>query len=77
MRKYIKYVLELRERLIEEGVLADTGDGLRLTQDYVFSSPSTAAAVIMGRNANGRLDWKDKSGRTLKDIQEAEIEAQE
>jgi hypothetical protein len=44
----------------------------RFTQDYSFSSPSTAAAVVLGRSANGRIEWKDAQGRTLKALQEAE-----
>jgi len=56
-------------------VLKVEGDALRLTQDYRFSAPSAAAAVLMGRNANGRLEWKDGSGRTLKEIQEAALGA--
>ena len=27
------------------------------TKDYVFASPSTAASVVMGKNANGRKEW--------------------
>ena len=44
----------------------------RFTQDYSFSSPSMAAAVVLGRSANGRIEWKDAQGRTLKELQEAE-----
>jgi hypothetical protein len=29
--------------------------------------------VIQGRAANGRVDWKTKDGRTLKELQEAEV----
>jgi len=47
----------------------------RFTQDYSFSSPSTAAAVVLGRSANGRIEWKDAQGRTLKELQEAEAGA--
>ena len=47
---------------------------LRLTQDYKFSSPSTAAAVLLGRNANGRIEWKTATGETLKEIQEKAVE---
>jgi hypothetical protein len=43
-------------------------------QDYVFASPSTAAGVVQGRSANGRVDWKTKDGRTLRDIQDAELD---
>ena len=39
------------------------------TQDYTFSSPSTAASVVLGRSANGRVDWKDAQGRELKVLQ--------
>ena len=41
------------------------------TQDQVFGSPSTAAGVIQGRTANGRKDWKNGDGKTLKELQEA------
>ena len=50
--------------------MRSTDDSYRFTQDYSFSSPSTAAAVAMGRSANGRIEWKDKSGKALKAIQE-------
>ena len=42
---------------------------------YVFASPSTAAGVVQGRTANGRIDWKTKEGRTLKQLQETEATA--
>jgi hypothetical protein len=64
-----KYMADLRDSLREKNILADQGDRLRLTQDYVFDSPSTAAGVMLGRTANGRIEWKDADGRTLKEIQ--------
>ena len=30
-------------------------------------------SVVLGRSANGRIEWKAKDGRTLKAIQEAEV----
>jgi hypothetical protein len=65
----------LRKTLVASGVLADAGEVFRLAQDYSFASPSTAAAVLLGRNENGRVAWKDARGRTLKEIQEAEVSA--
>ena len=59
-----------REDLVKTGVLQSDGAVLRFTQDYVFSSPSTAASLIHGRSANGRIEWKAADGRTLKEIQE-------
>ena len=64
------FVTNLRKALVENGVLRADGDSLLFTQDYVFNSPSTAAAVVQARNANGRLDWKTKDGRNLADIQQ-------
>jgi hypothetical protein len=65
-------VKELRDELMRLGVLVPAADGFTLSQDYTFSSPSTAAGVLLGRSANGRIEWKTKAGRTLKDIQDAE-----
>lgn len=47
----------------------ESGDRYRFSQDQVFGSPSTAAGVILGRTANGRIEWKTKDGKTLKDVQ--------
>lgn len=55
-----------RKKLIDEGVLVDKGEFLEFSDDYIFSSPSTAAAMVMGRNANGLTEWKTKNGKTLK-----------
>lgn len=71
-----KYVIAQRKGLVDRGILVPDGGQYRLTQDYTFNSPSQAAAVMMGRNANGRVEWKDGKGHTLRDIQEAEAENQ-
>lgn len=67
------HIRTLRRQLVSNGVLADDdgGDDYRVTQDFAFNSPSTAAAVLLGRTANGRMEWKDATGTTLKAIQEA------
>ena len=69
---YPNSVAKFRDELIANGVLVMTGEGFVFTQDYVFTSPSYAADIVLGRNANGRTEWKDSTGRTLKDIQMAE-----
>jgi hypothetical protein len=66
------YLKELRTALVENGVLKTSGDGYAFTQDYLFSSPSTAAGVMLVRSANGRIEWKAKNGRTLKAFQSTE-----
>ncbi|EYC50926.1 peptide methionine sulfoxide reductase [Hylemonella gracilis str. Niagara R] len=72
MQQHVRGMYDLRQELIANGVLAQDVAGYRFTQDYPFSSPSTAAAVVLGRSANGRIEWKDAQGRTLKELQEAE-----
>jgi len=67
------YLRELRSSLVAQGVLRDAGDVYRVEQDYVFNSPSTAAGVLLGRSSNGRVEWKNAHGRTLKDIQQATV----
>jgi len=48
----------------------DTGEGyLVFTRDEEFSSPSAAAAVVHGGHANGLTAWKNKEGKTLKEIE--------
>lgn len=59
----------LREKLIKEGVLIDKKDYFEFSDDYIFSSPSTAAVIVMGRNANGLTEWKNKDSTTLRDYE--------
>lgn len=75
MPTYVRGMYDIRQKLIESGVMSPQRDHYVFTQDYSFSSPSTAAAVVLGRSANGRVEWKDASGRTLKSIQEKAIGA--
>jgi hypothetical protein len=74
MQQHLPGTCELRQELIANGVLASVGsnpgDAIQFTQDFVFSSPSTAADVVLGRSANGRTEWKDADGVTLRERQE-------
>ncbi|AOW08343.1 GIY-YIG nuclease family protein [Flavobacterium gilvum] len=58
-----------RQKLIDAKILVDKQDYYEFTEDYIFSSPSTAAAIVMGRSANGQTEWKLKEGKTLKDFE--------
>lgn len=58
-----------RRKLIEEGTLRPEDGHLVFTTDVEFSSPSAAAAVVHGGSANGLLAWKDRRGRTLKELE--------
>ncbi len=61
-----KSLYDLRKLLIQKEVVIDN----EFVKDYIFTSPSLAASTVLGRNANGRIEWKTKSGKTLKSIEE-------
>jgi hypothetical protein len=72
LKEHLPSVVELRADLLKSGVLVSEGERRRFTQDYICNSPSLASAVVLGRSSNGRTDWKDGSGRTLKELQGAQ-----
>jgi hypothetical protein len=68
-----RYLVTMRQSLAERGIVVPDGDSSRLAQDYTFDSPSTAAGVLLGRSSNGRVEWKDAEGRTLKELQTSAV----
>lgn len=66
---YPKTMQKLRDTLISEGVIVKENDKLIIKRDYLFSSSSSAAMIIMGRSANGLTEWKMKSGKTLQEYE--------
>lgn len=58
---------KLRENLIKNKIIDDK---FCFTKDFVFSSPSLAASTVMGRNANGRTEWKTVNGKNIKDFED-------
>lgn len=57
-----------RQKLIEQSVLVDDGKVLRFNENHSFSSPSAAADMILGRSANGWVEWKYENGKTLDEV---------
>ena len=66
------WIKNKREELIEKGLVKKRDNEFIFTKDHLFSSPSAAAAVIMGRNANGLTEWKLDNGTTLKEFESPE-----
>ena len=66
---------KLRSHLLETGVFVEEGSSCRLSQDYLFKSISAASSVLLGRQSNGWLEWKNADGVTMKDLQAQEIDA--
>ncbi len=62
-------LINIRKKLMDEGVITVNNETLIFLQDYEFTSPSTAASIVMGRNANGLVEWKIEDGMTLKEFE--------
>ena len=57
-----------RQQLATDGTLALQGGALVFTRDKLFASPSMAAMAVMGRSANGWVEWKTAQGQTLDEV---------
>jgi len=63
-----------RDQLVTEGILAAQGGMLVFTRDHLFASPSMAAMALMGRSANGWVEWKAANGRTLDELKRQAVQ---
>ncbi|MEB3061713.1 GIY-YIG nuclease family protein [[Mycobacterium] zoologicum] len=61
MKAYASYRAQ-HEQLIANGAIAVDGAIGRITRSVVFTSPSTAGAVALGRSCNGRREWISSEG---------------
>lgn len=61
--------MTMRNKLTEEGSLVAQENHLLFTVDVEFSSPSAAAAVIHGGQANGLTAWKNHANKSLKELE--------
>lgn len=64
-----KSIIRGRQSLIDRGIAEIQGERLRMTQDHLFSSPSLAAAMLVGGNVNGRDSWKNAAGKSVNEIE--------
>lgn len=63
-----EYLINLRQKLYKNEIIAEKNGNYIFLQDYVFGSPSTAGGVVLGRSTNGWKKWRDQNGRTLDEI---------
>ncbi|MFL9844499.1 DUF4357 domain-containing protein [Flavobacterium rhizosphaerae] len=64
----------LRDKLITDKIISTNSLGeLYFTKNCPFSSPSAAAAVILGYSVNGRNIWRNSEGKSLKEIENYNI----
>ena len=62
------WVTGMRKKLFDDKILIPTAGVYVFAEDFVFGSPSAAAAAVLGRRANGWTEWKDKDGKTIDEI---------
>ncbi len=55
----------IRKKLTDTGVIGEVDGQLKFLKDHLFQTPSGAAAAVMGRTANGWIEWKSTSGKSL------------
>ena len=60
--------VEFRQKLLKDEILEIKNNVLIFKSDYIFTSPSRAASVVLGRRANGWMEWKNKDGKTLDEL---------
>ncbi|HAO15072.1 MAG TPA: DUF4357 domain-containing protein [Tenacibaculum sp.] len=63
-----EYLINLRQKLVQNEILVENNGNYQFFQDYVFNSPSTAGGVVLGRSTNGWTKWKNKDGKTLDEL---------
>ncbi len=72
-RTYASYRARHQKLVADGSIAVDGGRGI-LTRDIPFSSPSTAAAVALGRSSNGRVEWKAPDGQSYGDWENRGVE---
>jgi hypothetical protein len=61
-------IRELRQKLLDDGVIVKEGDIYSFVCECKFKSPSAAACVIAGNPRSGMDAWRDLKGRSLKEL---------
>lgn len=62
------WVTGMRKKLFDDKILIPTDGAFVFAEDFVFGSPSAAAAAVLGRRANGWTEWKDQEGKNIDEI---------
>lgn len=55
--------------LVQKGIIREDEEEILFLEDYLSSSPSFAASLLMGRSANGWREWKMSNGKTLDEME--------
>lgn len=69
------YHVTIREELRSSGVIQESADMITFAKDHLFRTPSGAAVALLGRRANGWMEWKAKNGQTLDALKRQKVGA--
>lgn len=72
--KVADYAPQGIKKLRKQHAASIDADGI-LQKDVLFGSPSYASTFVCGKNSNGLVEWKNKSGIPLKDIDASQPES--
>lgn len=61
---FSKSLYDKRTELIESKIIVN----FEFQEDYIFSSPSTASSIVLGRSSNGLINWKTRERISLKNV---------
>ena len=61
---------KVRARYVSQGAIKQEGDRMVFQRDQLFSSPSSAAHVLMGRSANGWMEWRNGKSELLDSLRQ-------
>jgi hypothetical protein len=68
------YLITKREGLIQDEVVSFENGKYVFKKDYLFTLPSQAASIVLGRNANGWMEWKNIERKTLDTLKRKNLE---
>ncbi|TQR19940.1 GIY-YIG nuclease family protein [Psychrobacillus vulpis] len=68
VNSYSERLTAKRNELIDSKKVQIINDEYVVMEDLLFSSPSTAAEIVLGRSANGLIEWKDTYGKSIKEL---------
>lgn len=61
--------IKLRNKLLHNNQLIESGNKYIFAEDVVFSSPSSASSIILGRQSSGPNEWIDETGQTYREYE--------
>ena len=67
--------LKMRQKLIKSGTLIEDNAVYKFTEDTIFNSTSAAAAIILGRQAAGPIEWIDDNRKSYKEYENERLES--